>query len=149
MKTKNKVCGVCGYRKRIEEFNFRNKSEGLRHRYCRDCGKEYTGSHYQRNRDYYIEKARRNSARARKSSREQVVEYLKTHPCVECGETEIVVLQFDHVKGEKKREISYMVRKGASWNTIKIEISKCEVRCANCHARRTAMQRGFHAYLES
>jgi hypothetical protein len=149
MKAKTKICGTCGYRKQIVEFNFKNTCKGTRQSYCRDCGKEYTGSHYQRNRDYYIEKARKNSAKARKSSRERVVEYLKTHPCVDCGETEIVVLQFDHVKGEKRQEISYMVRKGASWNTIEIEIAKCEVRCANCHARRTARQRGFHAYLES
>jgi len=149
MKTKTKICYRCRRRKQIEEFNFKNKSEGIRHRYCRDCGKDYMAAHYERNRDYYIKKARRNSARARKSSREQVVEYLRTHPCVDCGEADIVVLQFDHVRGEKKQEVSYMVRKGASWNTIEAEIAKCDVRCANCHWRRTARQRGFHAYLES
>jgi len=148
MKAKTKICSRCRNRKQIEEFNFKNKSEGIRQCYCRDCGKDYTAAHYQRNRDYYIKKARRNSARARKSSRERVVEYLRTHPCVDCGESDIVVLQFDHVRGEKRQEVSYMVRKGASWNTIDAEIAKCEVRCANCHWRRTARQRGFHAYLE-
>ena len=149
MKAKTKTCGRCGYRKGIEEFNFKNKSDGVRHSYCRDCGKAYTAAHYQRNRGYYNEKARRYSVKARAASRKQVIEYLKIHPCVDCGETDLYVLQFDHVRGKKARSISDMVRAGFSWGAIESEIAKCEVRCANCHARRTAKQRGFHAYLES
>ena len=30
-----------------------------------------------------------------------------------------------------------------SWNAILVEIAKCDIRCANCHRRRTASQYGW------
>lgn len=68
-----------------------------------------------------------------------IVEYFRTHPCVDCGEDDPLVLQFDHVSGEKSNSISDMVR-DYSWATILAEIAKCEVRCANCHLRKTINQ---------
>ena len=35
-----------------------------------------------------------------------VQEYLSTHPCVDCGETNPIVLEFEHVRGKKKASIS-------------------------------------------
>jgi hypothetical protein len=49
-----------------------------------------------------------------------------------------MVLEFDHVRGVKVRNISEMVRGKFSWRRILEEIEKCEVRCANCHRRKTA-----------
>ena len=59
--------------------------------------------------------------------------------CVDCGTTELVVLDFDHVRGEKTSRISRM--RGASIPRLLAEIAKCEVRCANCHRRVTALRR--------
>jgi hypothetical protein len=67
---------------------------------------------------------------------------LLTHPCVDCGESDPVVLEFDHVIGEKKHNIAYLVRSGRNWRSITKEIQKCEVRCANCHRRATARRDG-------
>ena len=53
--------------------------------------------------------------------------------CIDCGEKNPVVLDFDHVKGNKIMCISNMVRNSYSIETIKKEIKKCEIRCANCH----------------
>ena len=69
-----------------------------------------------------------------------MVQYLSNHPCVDCGEADPVVLEFDHVRGEKSGEIANMLRRQVAWERIIDELSKCEVRCANCHRRRTARQ---------
>jgi 5-methylcytosine-specific restriction endonuclease McrA len=64
-------------------------------------------------------------------------EYLETHPCVDCGETDIVVLEFDHVTDDKVADINRMMHNTYSIKNIEAEIAKCEVVCANCHNRRT------------
>ena len=63
--------------------------------------------------------------------------YLLDHPCVDCGEKDPLVLEFDHVRGEKKREVSKLLCNGYAWKTIRAEIKKCVVRCANCHRHKT------------
>jgi hypothetical protein len=72
-----------------------------------------------------------------------VVEHLLTHPCVECGEDDIVVLEFDHVKGEKIGNVSALIR-SAETPKLRAEIAKCEVVCANCHRRRTTLRLGAY-----
>lgn len=61
--------------------------------------------------------------------------------CVDCGLSDILVLEFDHV-GPKLDNVSNLVRDGHSLERIQSEIDCCEVRCANCHRRRTAQRRG-------
>lgn len=56
--------------------------------------------------------------------------------CVDCGERNHIVLDFDHIK-DKKYNVSRMIHDGFSWAAIKKEIAKCEVVCANCHRIRT------------
>lgn len=72
-----------------------------------------------------------------------VAAHLDSHPCVDCGEADPVVLDFDHVRGKKVRNVSDLC--GAfgycSTETLMAEIAKCEVRCANCHRRATARRR--------
>ena len=65
---------------------------------------------------------------------------------MDCGESDPIVLDFDHSKGRRKRAaIADLVRGGAlRWGTILREIEKCEVRCANCHRRRTATELGWY-----
>ena len=80
---------------------------------------------------------------------ELMIQYLLTHPCVDCGDP--VVLEFDHLpeftKGfEIARAITASTR---SWATIAAEIAKCEVVCANCHRRRTAKRARTRKYLIS
>lgn len=85
---------------------------------------------------------RKNSerrARTVENSR-RLAEHLKTHPCVDCAETDIVVLEYDHIRGKKDKDVAAMLG-GSSWPTIQKEIAKCVVRCANCHRRKTAKER--------
>ncbi|MFZ1018790.1 MAG: hypothetical protein WAN39_13065 [Candidatus Cybelea sp.] len=72
-----------------------------------------------------------------------MVEYLKGRGCVECGENDLRVLDFDHVRGKKEGNVSVMVGYGVSWERLSAELAKCEIRCANCHRKRTAAQFGW------
>lgn len=76
-----------------------------------------------------------------------VHEYLLSHPCVDCGEPDPVVLEFDHVRGDKKANVKRMLAGTYSLDSVFTEIAKCEVRCANCHRRITAKRAGHYAYL--
>jgi hypothetical protein len=72
-----------------------------------------------------------------------IQDYLGTHPCVDCGETDIVVLDFDH-QGDKTEGISAMITAGKPWPLILAEIERCEVVCSNDHRRRTAKAFGWY-----
>jgi len=66
--------------------------------------------------------------------------YLLGHPCVDCGENNPVCLEFDHIDPKKKiTTISDMiVGYNYSIEDLILEINKCEIRCGNCHAKRTS-----------
>jgi hypothetical protein len=76
-----------------------------------------------------------------------VYAYLAEHPCVDCGESDPVVLDFDHVRGQKFMNVKRMLAGTYSLKRIFEEIEKCDVRCANCHRRATAKRDGFFAYV--
>lgn len=63
--------------------------------------------------------------------------YLDDHPCVDCGEDDPRVLQFDHRDpSEKKGSVSSMVTNGVSLDIVQQEVAKCDVRCCNCHRKK-------------
>jgi hypothetical protein len=70
-----------------------------------------------------------------------VARYLRSHPCVDCGNADTDVLQFDHVRGEKITEVSDIAYRTGTIRSLLEEIAKCEVRCANCHTKRHAVER--------
>lgn len=112
---------------------------------CAVCRSKYHRQHYELNKARYIEQATRNNPIQRQRARDYVLAYLAEHPCVDCKEGDPVVLDFDHLR-DKKYNICNLVRNGASLETIRIEIEKCEVRCANCHRRRTAATFGHYRH---
>ena len=63
-------------------------------------------------------------------------EYLSNHSCVDCGEPDPLVLEFDHLYG-KEDSVCKMCMNASSIKRIQKEIEKCEIRCANCHRRKT------------
>lgn len=89
----------------------------------------------------HLVRVRKNSALARQKKRDWIAGYLANHPCVDCGEPDPIVLEFDHVRGEKRFNIADAVSKGVSLDTMIAEVAKCEVRCANCHRRVTYRRR--------
>jgi hypothetical protein len=63
--------------------------------------------------------------------------------CADCGEADVCVLDFDHV-GRKTATVLRLARNEASLARLREEIARCVVRCANCHRRRTAVERGHY-----
>jgi len=101
-------------------------------------------------RDWYerrgaIQRARNDGYNARNA--QYLWDYLLAHPCMDCGEADPVVLEFDHVRGEKVGSLSNMAIRRFSLAKLAAEVAKCEVRCANCHKRKTAREQGWHARL--
>lgn len=70
--------------------------------------------HYEANKEKVKQRARRFTDEARVRNREYVKTYLETHLCVDCGESDIIVLEFDHIKGEKQNNIADGVSDGWS-----------------------------------
>ena len=107
----------------------------------RAYNKAYQKKHYSENKDYYKQKAKKSKSAQRKWNRSFVNRVKKMLGCVDCGELNPVVLDFDHVCGVKVRNIADMVHRPFSINSIKAEIRKCDVRCANCHRKKTHQRR--------
>ena len=133
----------CDLVKPLSMFPFKNRALGKRGSTCLACMAAYGREHYARNRAKYLAKARRSRSRARTKNDERILAYLLDHPCVDCGETDPLVLDFDHKDPSmKSNEVSRMVR-GRPWRVVSEEIDKCDVRCSNCHRRKTARQFGW------
>ena len=140
-----KKCSGCGQSLDLEAFNFKNRSSGKRQPHCRTCTRQQLRDHYLRNPAYYRKKARARGSAIRADLRRRLLDYLRTHACVDCGEVDAVVLQFDHrERSTKSSDIATLFKRRAPWAKIMTEIDKCVVRCANCHQRRTARQFGWY-----
>ena len=134
-------CTKCKKEKQLEEFNFKFKALGKRQGQCRECTRLFVKNHYNSNKAYYLKKARKRNDEIRVTLVNYLREYFLKNPCIDCRESDITVLEFDHTgKVPKFKAVSSMIRSGYPLEKIQKEIKKCEVRCANCHRRRTAKQ---------
>ncbi len=132
-----KKCPNC--LRELPESGFNWKIKNIKRAvYCKVCSREFIKQHYIKNQQYYLAKTRKRNEQLKKQSYQFIGDYLQKHPCVDCKETDILVLEFDHKdRSTKKGDISSIIRRRLSLDTLKSEIVKCEVRCANCHRRKT------------
>lgn len=77
--------------------------------------------------------------------RKYIWNYKLGHPCATCGEADPIVLEFDH-RDRKQKLFAISRMRFRTIEKLKAEIAKCDVRCANCHRRRTFIQRGYTAF---
>ena len=138
-----RACTKCHVVKPMEEFGWKYKSLGKRHAVCKECTSVRSSNWYYQNQDRQKENVRLNNLEYRKAARDFMFDYLSTHPCTKCGETDPVVLEFHHL-GEKSSEVSRLLGRGVTREALKAEIDKCVVVCANCHRRITAEQRSWY-----
>jgi hypothetical protein len=139
----HKRCPNCGINKPWSAYSSQLLKEFRPSSYCRKCQRAYCKAHYRRNRELHNTGRYQRAKRERRQKREYIWNYLDAHPCIDCGEADIVVLEFDHVTGKKDRDVSVLVGTNATQEHLEREVAKCVVRCANCHRRKTALQFGW------
>lgn len=144
----DKLCKDCKLNKPIEEFNIVHKHNNCRRSACKSC-------YSIRQRKGRIRSGKQEPTRKQRSNqrvivKQKVYDYLKQNPCIICNEKEVACLQFDHRDSlNKKFHISNAACNGISWDKIVEEIEKCDVLCANCHAKKTAIQFNWYKHLKT
>jgi hypothetical protein len=133
-------CYRCRGSKPASDFAWRRRPKAQRDTFCRPCRSAYGREHYEANRQRYIDQAAVSKRKIRLARTRYLIKFFETHPCVDCGETDPIVLEFDHLRDKSFSIGPHLVRR--TWKSILDEIVKCEVVCANCHRRRTARRRG-------
>ncbi len=131
-----KTCSKCNENKPFSDFGMtvRRKPQS----WCKKCTTEYTRNK-RRSDPFLRERMNVIKNRHRNRNRSKVIDHLLNHPCVDCGETDIRVLDFDHIfQPEKYSDISKMLRDSLAWERIESEIGKCQILCANCHRKKTS-----------
>ena len=95
--------------------------------------------------DCYKTDALEKQSNIRHRNRVFIFKYLKLFgKCVDCGNDDWKVLEFDHVdQNTKSDNVSRFYSNHYSFKRIKEEIRKCELRCANCHKIKTRKQLGW------
>lgn len=126
-----RICTRCKKDKEDEEFAFKNKVKGTRKAKCRTC---------QSDDDkilYLTDQTRRENIRglailAIKKAKEFSNRVKRCFGCKNCRDKRFYVLDFHHVNC-KDKDISILIRQGATIERLKNEMRKCEVLCSNCH----------------
>ncbi len=141
--TETKTCGKCRQTLSVVEFGPNiARPDGLQS-HCRACKRQFQAAWYAKNKERHTANVNQKRKERADANQSRLIEYLCAHPCVECGETDPLMLDCDHVRGEKRDEVAQMICSGLGWQTILTELEKCEVRCVRCHRRRTARQFGY------
>lgn len=139
-----RYCYKCKLYKDILEFNYKNIKLNLRQKECKSCKYFLNKSYVSRNKEKHLTNVKRNTKDKISKNREYIISYLQDKSCIDCGENDIRLLEFDHIEN-KEQEISIMI-KDSNLTKIKKEVEKCEIRCGNCHVRKTNKQFNWYKY---
>ena len=134
-----KKCSGCKIYKESNCYHInKNRSDGLQS-FCKSCNTVWVRKRYLRDKKYYDKKNKETKVR----NQQFLLDHLLLHPCIDCGERDPVVLEFDHIN-KKTKNVTYMAEKMYCIKRIISEIDKCVIRCANCHRRKTAIDRNYY-----
>tara|TARA_B100001564_G_C20224244_1_gene483111 strand:+ start:55 stop:432 length:378 start_codon:yes stop_codon:yes gene_type:complete len=96
-----KTCSKCKESK-LEEC-FAKKTKGKLQPWCKNCNRSYQKSHYKANKQKRVSQVNEYKKDRRLQLRQRLYQFLLENPCVDCGENDPVVLEFDHVRGQKNK----------------------------------------------
>lgn len=99
--------------------------------------KEYQREWYQKNKHRQRERANTRVASYRKRNQDWMLNHLIHNPCMDCGETNTIVLQCDHHSDDKEYNPGDVITRGGPLQRLIDEVAKCDIVCANCHVIRT------------
>ena len=146
---KKKKCTICKHRKIITDFNIKRTSSDGRQPACRECNKKRSNAYYAANREKHKKNVKVYKKKYKEELHRWLINYFLEHPCIDCGESDIRCLEFDHVRGKKSRDVSILLRNICGLSTIQKEIKKCDVRCANCHRKKTAVDFDWYKNIKT
>ena len=105
--------------------------------------------------EHYKKYPRRNYKRNKANIRRNQMwlhNFLKTKQCEweGCAVNDPDMLVFDHLNPAEKREhVSIMVHSSFGLESIREEIAKCRVLCANHHQKHTIQQFGYKKWVNN
>lgn len=116
-----RTCKKCGQTLPLEMFEVRRHT-------CRKCRAAYKKNEYNIKKKQYLKYAINRQNRC-----EEWINSLKT-PCVFCGETDPVCIDWHHIDpSQKSFQISFI--KGKAKEKTLEEMKKCVCVCASCHRK--------------
>lgn len=134
-----KVCITCRIQK--NEMEFSRKGVGFQSS-CKVYVANYHKEYYEKNKEKYFAKNRKNKNRQRERLKKIALLY-KQKPFQDCGgKFHPWVMEFDHRVGTAKlAAVVNLVARGCPDEKLLNEIEKCDIFCANCHRMRTYNRR--------
>jgi hypothetical protein len=142
----DKTCIKCGETKGPDDF-YRMRN------WCKECVKEYNRTYHvkrmkdPRQRREFLEYQKTYQAswgRQHRNERFKWLDEAKAKPCMDCHLSfPPECMDFDHRDPKTKLfNISQAAVSGRSVASVRAEMAKCDLVCANCHRIRTAKQQG-------
>lgn len=126
LKKGKRPCNGCGKAKPLSNFQPKIQANGKAgwEGKCKPC---------------VSKRQKKNHAARRLDARTYVFNYLKKNPCIDCGESNILALEFDHTHS-KKFDIGTALLSNTSLDLLQKEMKKCVVRCSTCHRIKTHLE---------
>ena len=144
LEVNTKPCKRCGQEKETSQFSIKVRKTGELNAWCRSCHSDYIKRvWYPANKEKHLKMVVKLNQRYRLLAREFILAFLADKSCVDCGESDIRTLDFDHVRGRKTRDICTLIGMHSTTEKLEMEIKKCDIRCANCHRKRTSDNGGW------
>lgn len=134
---KTKICSQCPDRgpQPLSNFSLRN---GKPRSYCKSCKRSWNNADYIKNRAEH----RKRLKTRRAVLQDWLREFKTTVKCNRCPESHPATIQFHHCDPTiKEINLASAALSGWSIDRIKAEIAKCEIICANCHAKEHWLQK--------
>jgi 5-methylcytosine-specific restriction endonuclease McrA len=142
-----RICSQCKEEKNLTSdfFNYKDKANKKFRTDCKVCQNAKQNGCYKKKADYYKKVNKEYRSVLKEQNQKLLWDFLLKNPCVNCGETNPVVLELDHLR-DKKYNIGDIIF-CHTWESVQEEIEKCQVLCSNCHKKKTAKDFKHYKYI--